>query len=193
MRQPHLTRLVLALVAAPQALLAQDAAQWQGFHAGLSFGYTDADETLESTRESAGGDESFGVYAGYDYAVTEQIVIGAELALYDNEVKPDTDDGGSTILENLSAINIRAGYATGTTLFYGGIGYMFSDLESTFGLVGASDGDGVSITLGVEAFVAENITLRADITRSELTGYEFTADGFEVRTTSMRLGAAYRF
>ena len=193
MRKLSLAISAIIATTLPQITTAQDAAQWTGPYVGLSFGYVDADERQDSTREIFGGDGGFGGFAGYDYAVTDTIVIGGELMLFDTEVSPDTADGGSGILENLSNAMVRVGYAKGNTLFYGGVGYMFADLESTFVLAGPSNGAGASVTLGIEAFVAEDITLRADITRSTLEDFELTADGFNVRTTSMRLGVAYRF
>lgn len=193
MRTFNMAILAIATATIPHAALAQDAAQWTGPYAGLSFGHVDADIQLVTIRETFGGDGGFGGFIGYDYAVADNIVVGGELALFDTEVSPDTENGGTGILENLSAANFRIGYAKGNALFYGGIGYMVSGLESTAGIADPSNGSGISVTMGLEAFVADDVTLRADVTKATLENFESVAPGYKVETTSMRIGMAYRF
>lgn len=186
---------IAALSAAvlPTATQADDAAQWTGAYVGLSGNMTDANLLLLTTREGFGGDEGFGAFAGYDYAVSPNIVVGAEVALYDTEVYPDRQNFASGILQNLRAVNARVGYARGNTLFFAGMGYMVADLESVAGIASPSDGAGLSGFVGIEGFVTDQITIRLDITRATLSDFESTAPGFEVEVTGARVGVAWRF
>lgn len=166
---------------------AQEAELWEGFYAGARVNL----QEFDITGAPVGIDPAFnvGVFGGYNHAVAPQFVLGGE-ASFDSQA--DHSIGGPTIqLENNFGLRARGGYAFGSSLLYGTVGYSWSD----FNVPGTTSGsaDGFVYGIGLETFVTDNVSTRFEYTRTDL---DISAPGIGVSSGEIdrfSIGVSYKF
>ncbi|MBS1184241.1 MAG: hypothetical protein H6Q99_4121 [Proteobacteria bacterium] len=174
----------------PQAPYAEPVASntfdWTGAYVGADVGYSWANKA-----SAAGKDHDAvvgGVFAGYNYQLQNNIVVGGE-----GEV---AYGGADPLASYTGAVRGRVGYAFDNILVYGTVG----------GLVGQGEmkGNGTSNTrthvgyqagAGLEAALTNNITARAEYLYTGTNERDYGAAGGEADLSgnAVKFGVAYKF
>jgi outer membrane immunogenic protein len=135
-----------------------------------------------------------GIFAGYNHRAGANTVIGIEGQLSYSDADNDTVLGGdafSTGARESYGVTAKAGYVLGdSTLAYvhGGWTQTKFKTRDVFG----SDStrlDGWKVGAGVETFVAQNVSLRAEYA---YTDYQ-NKDGIEPKNSSFQVGLGFHF
>lgn len=187
---------------------------WTGGYLGLQAGYAWGNGYLDQIGGPGFVDpdpDGFlgGVYGGYNYQMSNNIVIGAELDI----VYANVDGSGEIFLapgspsgfeatEELNwsgAARLRLGYAVDRFLPYIAGGVAFGDVEVRSSQGGPSFSDtftGWTIGLGLDYAVTDNLLLRGEYRYtdfgSESFGNPVNAD-VDLKTNEVRVGIAYKF
>ncbi|MCX7288739.1 MAG: outer membrane beta-barrel protein [Rhodobacterales bacterium] len=184
----------IALVAglSASAALAQD---WGGFYAGVSLNSADANTDVAGFPANLSSSDSaaLGVYAGYNYQLASNLVLGGELSYVDmatsyNLISPFTNEG-------LTQIRGRVGYGMEMVMPYLALGYATTDINIIGG--GSNSASAMSIGVGAEIKVGENTLMRAEYTSADFgdIGSSFGADrdDFQMDVESMSVGIGWKF
>jgi outer membrane immunogenic protein len=174
---------------------------WTGGYVGVQGGYAWGDGRLEETDGPDFVDfepDGFigGVYAGYNYQMSNNVVIGAEV----DAVYADVDDFQelSQDLNWSAAARLRLGYAVDRFLPYVAGGVAFGDVESS------NDSDinldetyvGWTIGGGFDYAFTDNLLFRAEYRFTDF-GSESCVDAggleMDLQTNEVRFGIAYKF
>lgn len=153
---------------------------WTGPSVGVQLGYGDVSTSGAATL--GGDDVLLGLRAYYDYDFGDFIVGGG--LQYDNT---DIDLGGGTTVDSVTRAGLRAGVDLGTNWIYGTAGW--ARAETSNAAVG--DSDGWFAGLGYEVFVANNVTVGAEILYHEFD--DFDLGGLEAEATTAALSVNFRF
>lgn len=153
---------------------------WTGFSVGAQLGYADVSTSGAAALE--GDDLLYGLRAYYDYDFGDFIVGGG--LQYD---ATDLDIGGVTTLDSVARLGLRAGVDLGRNWVYGTAG--LAQARTSNPVVG--DSDGWFAGVGYEVFVANNITLGAEILYHEFN--DFDLPGLEAEATTASLSVNFRF
>jgi outer membrane immunogenic protein len=189
MQKSIISGLALAAIFGVSAALAQDADQWAGIYAGLSYNSGSADQSYSpsSSPFELEGD-AVGVMVGYNYA-TGPWVIGAELAYSNLEI--GQTDGDPYNFESFLDLKGRAGYAMDKVLFYGTFGgtlTKWNEGGSSF------DGGGMLYGVGVDYLVSPQFVVGAEYLRRDVTSeYETSGDTFDADVDTFSLRLNYKF
>ena len=222
MKNLSLATAVLALNVG--SAVAQDQAyDWSGAYVGVQAGYavgqslyTNTDFPTEYVNYDPDGFFG-GVYAGYNFQMPNNIVLGVDADLNVTGIEGSNDYwwvGGRPVptasakIEYSAALRARLGYAMGRFLPYlaGGLSaakYDFDFISDT-GFVYYAESKsmvGWNVGLGAEYAATDNIVLRAEYRYSDFGSKSFAQPDFysidEARITlsshDFRLGAAYKF
>ncbi len=145
---------------------------WEGAYAGVALGGIWSDTDSNGGSSSVDGDGvTLGGYAGYNM-VHDHVVFGPELLANYNSID---DKSATTRFESNwdAELRARAGYDMGFFMPYAAVGVGFQDAELTNLATDANDDNVhtfVGLTGGVEAMVAENVSMRAE------AGYRWSDD-----------------
>ncbi|TIU70392.1 MAG: porin family protein [Mesorhizobium sp.] len=188
---------------------------WTGGYIGLQAGYAWGDGSIDQI-DGPGFVETDpdgflgGVYAGYNYQMSNNIVIGAELDFVSTGIDgsgqifsaPGVPIPGALATEELNwsgAARLRLGYAVDRFLPYIAGGVAFGDIDISNNGGGPSFGDtftGWTIGVGLDYAMTDNLLLRAEYRYtdfgSESFGDPVNAD-VDLKTNEVRLGIAYKF
>ncbi|MBY4892091.1 outer membrane beta-barrel protein [Rhodobacteraceae bacterium N5(2021)] len=144
--------------------------------------------------------ETFSVFAGYNFAVS-QFILGVELSY--NFGGMAGDDGSFMNpfeVDSTFQAEVRAGYALDNVLPYLTVGVVSSDFFSNHGGFGAANQNftGYSVGVGVDYGATDQIVIRAEIEQVMYDTDNFDFGGgdlheFEIDGTRFTLGAAFRF
>ncbi|MER8431163.1 outer membrane protein [Mesorhizobium caraganae] len=214
-----LLALSLSLLAssayAADAIIAEAAPvfSWTGGYIGLQAGYAWGNGNVDQIGGPGFIDtdpDGFlgGVYAGYNYQMSNNIVIGAELDI----VYANVDGSGQVFLapgvpagvtatEELNwsgAARLRLGYAADRFLPYIAGGVAFGDIDISNDNGPGSFGDtftGWTIGVGLDYAMTDNLLLRAEYRYTDFGNKSFEDFGSEVdlKTNEVRFGIAYKF
>lgn len=187
---------------------------WTGGYVGAQAGYLWGDGRLEDGAAFNEPDpDGFigGLYAGYNFQMQNNVVIGAEVDV----VYADVDGTGQTIVGGVpidqfvdqelnwsGAVRGRLGYALDRFLPYVAGGVAFGDIDATVHTLGFPDASesasyvGWTIGGGLEYAFTDNLIGRAEYRYTDF-GSE-TLDGdvvadMELETNEVRFGIAYKF
>lgn len=181
----------LAAALVPAAASAQDAALWSGFYAGLQANIISPSFELIPIPLDTG--TGLGIYGGYNHALGDNFVVGGEISY-----NAETDIGSvffPVTMDNAITLRGRAGYAVGNVLAYASLGYVWADVS--FGPAPGIDLDaeGMIYGIGLEAMLAENISMRIEYTQSDLdlSSTIPLPPGFSVQADTVSIGVAYHF
>ncbi|QND68088.1 porin family protein [Mesorhizobium loti] len=185
---------------------------WTGGYIGLQAGYAWGDGNLHQNNgpgfvETEPDGFLGGVYAGYNYQMSNNIVIGAELdVVYANVdgsgqifAAPGLPFPGGIGTEELNwsgAARLRLGYAVDRFLPYIAGGVAFGDIDISTNTVAPSFGDtftGWTIGAGLDYAMTDNLLLRAEYRYTDFGTESFTIGDVDLKTNEVRFGIAYKF
>lgn len=149
-----------------------------------------------------GNGVGLGLYAGYDYLVSESFFVGGELNLNfsDAEMKLGFDDGVDTQQARFQAkesygISGRAGYKiNNSTAIYGRLGWVdtkFKESQSVNGIKVFGDkhtNDGFLYGAGLQSFIGDNASIRVEYTATDYGHFEDGAAGVTNNKVSAGFG-----
>ena len=207
--------LLASSASAADALVEQVAPvfSWTGGYIGLQAGYAWGSGNVDQIGGPGFIDtdpDGFlgGVYAGYNYQMSNNIVIGAELDI----VYANVDGSGQVFLapgvpagvtatEELNwsgAARLRLGYAADRFLPYIAGGVAFGDIDISNDNGPGSFGDtftGWTIGAGLDYAMTDNLLLRAEYRYTDFGSESFEDFGADVdlKTNEVRFGIAYKF
>lgn len=156
-----LSSVVLSAVMTSGAV-AQD---WSGFYAGVSAtsGTSEISGSAVGGLSFSGSSTSPGVYAGYNYALGNNMVLGGELSY--GGVDSTTLVMGSAIvdIEEMTQLRARIGYANGKVMPYVTAGWAQADFNvNSGGPVFSGSEDGYTMGLGLEYMISNNMSARVE-------------------------------
>lgn len=153
---------------------------WTGPSVGVQLGYGDVDTSGAATL--SGDDYLYGLRAHYDFDFGDYVVGGG--LQYDNA---DIDLGGGTRIDSVTRIGARAGLDLGQNWVYGTAGWARADTSNP----AVGDSDGWFAGLGYEVFVANNVTLGAEVLYHDFS--DFDLPGLEADATTAAVSVNFRF
>lgn len=161
--------LVLSAAFAASGAHAQDASQWTGFYAGFQTTIISPEFDNSTAPIPLQEGTNFGAYGGYNYAVGDNFVIGAEVGL-GGPTSFQTNLGVNDFeMENVINARLRGGYAVGSALLYGSFGYQSMNYEQVTGVTTAAGSvDGLVYGIGIEMLLADNVSFRLDYTSTHM-------------------------
>jgi outer membrane immunogenic protein len=151
---------------------------WGGFYGGGQVGYGDLGADV------SGSGWLGGVHAGYNWEFGNTVV-GIE---GDYDVTDIDIGGGPDSLDNVARLKLRAGYATGPTLFYATAGAAYAD--ATVGGADLSD-SGWFGGVGVGYQVTDKLVVGGEVLSHSFD--DFDGSGLDVDATTATLRASFRF
>ncbi len=188
-----MNRLLLAgLLAASFAPVAAQAQSFQGPYVGVQAGWNH-ETAINDKRDSAVG----GAFAGYDYQITPNIVLGAEAGFSiasSDRIGPSGTNSATVNPLHSFDLSARAGYVVGErNLLYvrGGYANTRARVETIASNVLSSDQrtfDGWFVGGGAERKLLDNVSARLEYRYSDLG-----ADNRKYERSQVLVGVAYRF
>jgi outer membrane immunogenic protein len=170
----HTMRLSAAALALSAAFVAtgasaQDAAQWTGFYAGFQTTIIAPEFDNSPATIPLQEGTNFGAYGGYNYAMSDSFVLGAEVSIGGPTAFQTSLGVNDFELENVVNARVRGGYAYGSALLYGSVGYQSVNYEQVAGVTTASgSADGVVYGIGIEMLLSDNVSFRLDYTSTHM-------------------------
>jgi outer membrane immunogenic protein len=171
---------------------AQQLFNWTGFYVGGHAGW--------GWGSALGSDPNgylLGLQAGYNFQVASNILAGIETDISITGI--DATNGANTVsLDYLGTVRGRLGAVMDRFYVYGtaGLAYGRGDMENA-GLSNNQTHIGWTAGLGVEAFIAPNITARIEYLYADLGRETYQTIGGPVRTSIdtsiIRMGMNYKF
>jgi outer membrane immunogenic protein len=146
---------IMALVASTTPSGAQD---WTGGYVGLTVGQGSGEVEVPaiSATDTLDSDTVYGLFAGYNLQ-RNSIVYGAELAYQSGDINSEAFAQG---IDQLVDLKGRVGYAAGSGLVYGVLGYSANRAFVSTG--DTSDGDGFSLGIGYDYQINDAFTVGAE-------------------------------
>ena len=166
------------------APVTSSAFDWTGAYVGANVGYTWANqpEAGGKDRDAAVG----GVFAGYNYQMPNNIVVGGE-----GEV---AYGGADPLATWTGAVRGRAGYAFDNILVYGTVGGLLGQGEMK---VGGGDETrthvGYQVGAGIEAALTTNVTARAEYLYTDTNSRDYNGDKGDLDGNAVKVGVGYKF
>jgi Opacity protein and related surface antigens len=183
--------------------VAPTAYDWNGAYVGGQIGYGWGEVTVDGTSGKRDYDRDGlvgGAFAGYNYMVTPNVMVGAEADLTLGGEAKFSYAGTRVKAENNVAGSVRArvGYAFDNVMVYGTGGVAVANGTAKFS--GGSDDNthvGWVLGAGVEAGLTENITARAQYTYTDMSKetYRVGADSAkaDLDGSALTVGLGYKF
>ncbi len=175
----------------PGAALAQDASVWAGLYGGVQLSYGDGSQDYGGGNTYDIYGTAQGLFAGYLWT-SGAWAYGAEIGYSsaDYHEFDGPDEYPDYNFNHTLDLKARAGYAMKNTLFYGTLGYGFSEWEEG----GTASGDlydveGALFGFGVEQIVADRFFIGGELLQRGMDGdYPFDAD---LTTFTLRAGMTF--
>jgi outer membrane immunogenic protein len=168
---------------------------WTGPYVGLAFGTANGDASTDVEAFDYENGTAASILAGYNFQ-SGSFVYGGELAYssVSDMVLEGVGNGGDDTFDSMVDLRGRLGYSTGNALFYGALGYAWGD--TTINATDSASADGISLGLGMDYLVSDQVFLGIDYTSRNLDGTnENPANTFDfdttVNTVSLRLGLSF--
>jgi len=183
----------------------QQSIDWNGLYIGGNLGWAFGQfDNKAGSATDLGVDAngiSGGLYSGYNFQVTPNVVVGAEADFTLTDLEKSRSNGGISLTSKSdwnSNIRGRVGYAFDRYMVYGAGGLAIADLEVS----GNGDSDsktalGWSLGAGGEALITNNLTARLDYTYQDFGEEDFNLNGTgvssEFNNSQVRMGIGYKF
>ncbi|WP_341860707.1 porin family protein [Gymnodinialimonas sp. 57CJ19] len=192
-----LSAIALATAFSASGAAAQDASQWTGFYAGFATNIIspefDNSTSMVPLQEGTG----FGAYGGYNYAVGDNFVVGAEVGLSGPASFQTALGNPDFEFENVLNARVRGGYAVGNALVYGSLGYQMVNYGASGTLSTDGSADGLVYGIGVEMLLNEQVSVRLDYTSTHMNPEAGTLPGVagdaQIDANAVGLGVALHF
>ncbi|GAB5449641.1 porin family protein [Gymnodinialimonas sp.] len=192
-----ITALTLATAVAASGASAQDASQWTGFYAGFATNIIspefDNSTSMVPLQEGTG----FGAYGGYNYAVGSNFVVGAEVGISGPTAFQTALGNPDFEFDNVINARVRGGYAIGSALVYGSLGYQMVNYSAAAGISTDGSADGLVYGIGVEMLLNDNVSVRLDYTSTHMNPEAGTLPGIagdaQIDANAVGLGVALHF
>jgi len=177
---------------------------WTGFYLGANLGWAFGNfdnRTGGADLDTDTNGVEGGLYTGYNFQVTPNVVIGAEGDFTLTDLEDTKSNGGVTLTSKSdwnSNIRARLGYSFDRYLIYGAGGLALADLE----LEGNGDTDsktalGWTLGVGGEAAVTNNVSAKFEYVYQDFGEEDFNLNGAGVSSdfsnSQVRFGLGYRF
>ena len=169
---------------------AQDAAQWVGPYAGLTYATNQGDMLYNDGGAFDLDGNTTGLILGYNFATQGPWVFGAEIAYSGSRI----EEVGNPAFGFESALDLkaRAGYAVGNALVYGTLGATFTTWDE--GSNGPFSGNGVLYGLGVDYHISPSFFVGAEVARRSITSdWNISGDTLDADLTTLSLRAGVTF
>ncbi|MGB0901344.1 outer membrane protein [Halocynthiibacter sp.] len=189
------TAALTALTLSSLPILAQDKPHnWQGAYAGVSIGLSSGSSVVNlggtPAHTSLDDSRSVGVFAGYNFHLHNNIVLGAEISHRSEQstltVGPGIALGASTMVQ------ARVGYAMDNWLLYGVVGSSRADMAG-HAIPGSFTTKGIVYGIGADYAVSDHFILGAKFTREEPDFAFGGTTAFDSKRDSLELRASYQF
>lgn len=155
-------------------------ANWTGPSVGVQLGYGDVSTSGAATLN--GDDVLLGLRAYYDYDLGD-VIVGGGLQ-YDTA---DIDLGTTTTIDAITRVALRAGVDLGSNWAYGTAGWARAETSNP----AVGDSDGWFAGVGYEVFVANNVTVGAEVLYHEFDSFNLA--GLDAEATTAALSVNFRF
>ncbi|MTI43653.1 outer membrane immunogenic protein [Roseibium hamelinense] len=178
---------------------------WTGFYLGgnLGWGWGEFDNSSGPTgsfNSNANGVQGGG-HAGYNYAITPNIVTGLEADFQFSDLSKTNFRNGvgvKTSSDWNSSVRGRLGYTFDRFMVYGAGGLAIADLKvNADGAEESTTAFGWTLGAGVEGAVTNNITARVEYAYQDFGRESFTLNGNRYRSdldaNLVRFGLSYKF
>ncbi|KAB2690326.1 outer membrane protein [Brucella tritici] len=181
---------------------------WNGAYIGGQIGYgwgksklDDGFDTLELKPDGFLG----GLYAGYNFDLGNNVVLGVDGDVTYNNLKDDFTGAGGSLESKLrwsGAVRARVGYAFDRFLPYIAGGVAFGQVKNSGNVGLAEFSESKTLTgwtagAGVDYAATDNVIVRLEYRYTDYGDKDFNLGGFNVnddfKTNEVRLGVAYKF
>lgn len=162
-----------------------DATLWEGGYVGLAIGKLDGTISGGANTFDIEG-TTYGLAAGYNAAVSGEVVVGGEVTLGAGDL--DIVTIGARDSADVAA-RLRAGYAVDSILVYASVGY---GRVAVSGGTDVQTGKGLVYGLGAEYMVAPSFSVRADYSKAAYRDFEPITD-LEIDMSAITIGGAFHF
>lgn len=192
-----LSAIALAAAFAAPSASAQDAGQWTGFYAGFATNIISPEFDNSNLMVPLQEGTNFGAFGGYNYALSDSIVVGAEVGVSGPTAFQTFNGNPDFEIDNVVNARIRGGYAVGSALLYGTLGYQQVNYSAVTGISTDGSAGGVVYGIGVEMLLTDSVSVRLDYTSTHMSpdaGSLIGASaGTEIDANAVGLGVALRF
>lgn len=189
---------------------------WGGAYLGGEIGWGWANSKI-SNRNSDGSSDTLesngflgGVYAGYNFDMGNNVILGVEGNFDYSDLKKSRDYGFQNTLayttksqlEWSGALRARAGYAIDRFMPYIAGGLAFGDIKTNYAdsareFSNSQTKTGWTIGAGVDYAATDNVILRLEYRYTDFGHNDFDFDNIamrnSVKTNDVRIGVAYKF
>jgi outer membrane immunogenic protein len=187
--------LAAAVLTLATPVAAQD---WTGFYGVLgaanNSGALDELDSGALTGEFDLDGNTFGLGVGYNVQ-RGALVYGGEFAFSSGEISVDGVDAANFV-DGIVDLKGRIGYATGSVLFYGTLGYAMADLH--FASAPTADASGFSYGVGVDMMVTDRIfggieyqRRSLDVDEGDIVGFPTYTYKHDVDSIALRIGMRF--
>ncbi|TYC55763.1 porin family protein [Rhodobacterales bacterium] len=182
----------------------QQTIDWTGIYVGGNLGWEfgNFDNRAGGTNlDTDANGVAGGLYGGYNFQVTPNIVVGAEADFTLSDLEDTKSVGGTTLTSKSdwnSNFRARVGYSFDRYLIYGAGGLALADLE----VEGNGDSDsktalGWTLGVGGEAAITNNVTAKLEYVYQDFGEEDFNLNGQGVSSDfsdqQVRVGLGYKF
>ncbi|ASP33980.1 outer membrane protein [Labrenzia sp. VG12] len=182
----------------------QQTIDWSGIYLGGNLGWAFGNFDNKSGSTGLGTNANGvagGLYTGYNFQVTPNVVIGAEADFSLTDLEETRTNGGLNVKSKSdwnSNIRARVGYSFDRYLVYGAGGLALADLEvSAAGDKDSKTALGWTVGAGGEAAITNNISARLEYVYQDFGSQDFNLNGTGVSSdfnnSQVRLGLGYKF
>lgn len=195
----------------PAPAIAAPSFSWTGGYAGAQIGYgwgkSDYTSLFDDGQLKPKGFLG-GVYAGYNFALENNVVLGVDADVTYNNLKKDhatlTAEYETKLLWS-GAVRARAGYAVDRFLPYLAGGVAFGQVKNSYGIPAVNNVytdketlTGWTIGAGVDYAATDNLILRLEYRYTDYGSKDFDFGGtdgvsYKLKTNDIRVGIAYKF
>lgn len=195
----------------PTPAIAAPSFTWNGAYIGGQIGYGWGKShytSLLNSGELKPNGFLGGIYAGYNFALENNFVLGADIDVTYNDLKKhnaNQSEEFETELRWSGAARVRAGYAVDRFLPYIAGGVAFGQVQNKYSITGInrtySDKEtvtGWTLGAGVDYAVTDNVIVRFEYRYTDFGRKDFDFGGSDgvpnkFKTNDIRLGVAYKF
>ena len=183
----------------------QQSIDWTGLYVGGNLGWAFGQFDNKAGNNTGLGVDANGIagglYTGYNFQVTPNIVVGAEADFSLTDLEKSKSNGGLTLRSKSdwnSNFRGRVGYAFDRYMVYGAGGLAIADLEvSGNGDTDSKTALGWTLGAGGEAAITNNISAKLEYVYQDFGEQDFNLNGTGVSSdfnnSQVRMGIGYKF